>query len=150
MVTGAWLVPSPRGVRWRSRFRANLIQSDSVGRQQPFSTRLFFDWILLGLLIVSRADFIVFVLFLEAVGVREYGCVAVESRLEALLRVFSASNACFARDQPSSKQVGVVGLSREPPNLRSWRCVQPTTAKATAGVAVVGKMTSIPCAAPIV
>ena len=49
----------------------------------PFSTGLFFDCILLVLLlIVSRVDFIVFVLFLEAVGVREYYycCMAVENR----------------------------------------------------------------------
>ena len=55
------------------------MQSDSASRKRPFSTRLFFDWILLVLLlIVSRADFIGFVLFLEAVGVREYCCTAVE------------------------------------------------------------------------
>ena len=45
------------------------MQSDSASRKRPFSTGLFFDWILLVLLlIVSRVDFIVFVLFLEAVG----------------------------------------------------------------------------------
>ena len=51
--------------------------------------------------------------------------MAVENRLVALsavLRVFFASNACFARDEPSSKRVGGVGLSRKPPKLRSWRC----------------------------
>ena len=38
----------------------------------------FSDWILLvHLLIVSRVDLIVFVLFLEAVGVRGYCCMAV-------------------------------------------------------------------------
>ena len=54
------------------------MQSDSAAsRKRPFSTGLFFDWILLVLLlIVSRVDFIVFVLFLEAVGVREYCCTA--------------------------------------------------------------------------
>ena len=55
-----------------------LIQSDSASRKLPFSTGLFFHWILLVLLIVSRVDFIVFVLFLEAVGVREYCCMALE------------------------------------------------------------------------
>ena len=35
------------------------------------------DWILLGLLNVSRLDFIVFVLFLEAVSVREHCCIAL-------------------------------------------------------------------------
>ena len=55
------------------------MQSDSASRKRPFSTGLFFDWILLVLLlIVSRVDFIVFVPFLEAVGVREYCCTAVE------------------------------------------------------------------------
>ena len=69
--------------------------------------------------------------------------MAVENRLAALsavLRAFFASNACFARDEPSSKRVGGVGLSRKPPKLRSWRCTQPRAAKATQGVAVVGKM----------
>ena len=51
--------------------------SYAVGFRQ-LKTALF-DWILLVLLlIVSRVDFIVFVLFLEAVGVREYCCTAVE------------------------------------------------------------------------
>ena len=40
-----------------------LTQSDSASRKRPFSTGLFFDWILLVLLIVSRVDFIYFVLF---------------------------------------------------------------------------------------
>ena len=50
--------------------------------------------------------------------------MAVENRLAALsavLRAFFASNACFAHDEPSSKRVGGVGLSRKPPTLRSWR-----------------------------
>ena len=58
------------------------IQSDSVSRQRPFSTGLFsagFSWASL-----SRVDFIVFVLFPGAVGVREYCCMIVETRLEAL------------------------------------------------------------------
>ena len=59
--------------------RPCLMQSDSASRKRPFSTGLFFDWILLVLLlIVSRVDFLVFVLFLEAVGVREHCCTAVE------------------------------------------------------------------------
>ena len=64
----------------KTRFRRPvLIQSDSVSLRRPFSTELFFGWILLGLLrIVSRADFIVLVLYLEAVGVREHCCMAVE------------------------------------------------------------------------
>ena len=49
-----------------------LTDSDSVSRERPFSTGIFFDGILLVLLlIISRVDFIVFVLFLEAVGMRE-------------------------------------------------------------------------------
>ena len=72
--------------------------------------------------------------------------MAVENRsaaLPAVIRAFFASNACFGRDEPSSKRVGGVGLSRKPPMLRSWRCTQPRAAKATAGAAVVGKMASI-------
>ena len=58
------------------------------------STGLFFDWIVLVLLIVSRVDFIVFVLLLEAVGVREYCCMALENRLAAL---------CFARSSRATR-----------------------------------------------
>ena len=79
--------------------------------------------------------------------------MAVENRLTALsavLRAFFASNACFARDDPSSKRIGGVGLSRKPPKLRPWRCTQPRAAKATAGLAVVGKMTSISRTAAVV
>ena len=60
-----------------------------------------------------------------------------------MLRAFFASNACFTRDEPSSKRVGGVRLSRKPPKLRSWRCTQPQAAKATLGVAVVSTMASI-------
>ena len=60
----------------------------------------------------------------------------------SVLRAFFPSNACFARDESSSKRVGGVGLSRKPPKLRSWRCTQPRAAEATAGVAVVGNMAS--------
>ena len=105
------------------------------------------------LLTVSRVDFTVFVFFLEAVGVREYCCMAVENRLaapSAVLRAFCASNACFERDEPSSKRVGGVGLSRKPPKLRSWLCTQPRVANATAGVADVGKMASITRATAVV
>ena len=53
------------------------MQSDSASRKRPFSTGLYFDWILLVfLLIVSRVDLIVLVLFLEAIGVRKYYCCA--------------------------------------------------------------------------
>ena len=68
----------------------------------------------------------------------------------SVLPAFFASNACFARDEPSSKRVGGVGLSRKPPKLRSWSCTQPRAAKATAGAAVVGSMGSRPRAAAVV
>ena len=68
----------------------------------------------------------------------------------SVLRAFFASNARFARDEPSSKRGGGVGLSRKPPKLRSWRCTQPRAAEATAGVAVVGKTASITRAAAVV
>ena len=49
------------------------MQLYSASRKRPFLTGLFFDWIILVLLlIVSRVNYVVFVLFLEAVGVREY------------------------------------------------------------------------------
>ena len=81
-------------------------------------------------------------------GVLLYG--SQKSAGSSALRAFSASNACFARDEPASKRIGGVGFSRKPPKLRSWHCTQPRAAKATAGVSVVGKMTSIPRAAAIV
>ena len=68
----------------------------------------------------------------------------------SVLRTFFASNACFARDEPSFKRVGGVGLRRKPPKLRSWRYAQPRAAKATAGVAVVGKRASMSRAAAVV
>ena len=59
--------------------RLFLTRSDCASRKQPFSTGLFCDWILLILLlIVSRIYFIVFVLFVDAVGVREYCSMAAE------------------------------------------------------------------------
>ena len=60
----------------------------------------------------------------------------------SVLRAFLGTNACFTRDEPSSKRFSGVGLSRKLPTLRSWRCTQPRAAKGTAGVAVVGKMVS--------
>ena len=126
------------------------MQSDSASRKRPFPTGIFFDWILLVLLlIVSRVDFILFVLFLEAVGVTEYCCMAVEHRLVAL---------CFARFSRAARAAtnlrssGLVALrlAERREKLRSWRCPQPRAATATAGVAVVGKMTSITRAAVVV
>ena len=73
---------------------------------------------------------------------REYYWVEAESRWEALLSVLRAFTAtlCFAVDEPSSKRVGAVGLTRKPPKLRQWRSTQPRATEATASVAVVGKI----------
>ena len=76
------------------------MQSDSASRKRPFSTGLFFDWILLVLLIVSRFDFIVFVLFLEAIGVREYCCTAVEIGWQLCVSRFLREQRL---DEPSSQ-----------------------------------------------
>ena len=76
-------------------------------RKRPFSTGLFFDWILLVLLVVSRVDFIVFVLFLEAVGVREYCCTAVEIGWQlCALRLLREQRL----GEASSQRVGGFGL----------------------------------------
>ena len=79
-------------------------------------------------------------LFLEAVGVREYCCTAVEIGWQ-----LCASR--FLREQrlgePSSQRVGGFELSRKPPKL-------PRAAKATAAAAVVGSMGSRPRAAAVV
>ena len=89
--------------------------SYAVGFRQQSRTALF-DWILLVLLlIVSRVDFIVFVLFLEAIGVREYCCTAVEIGWQLY-------DSRVLREQRlgelSSKRVGGIGLSRRPPKLQ--------------------------------
>ena len=124
------------------------MQSDSASRKRPFSTGLLFDWILLALLlIVSPVDFIVFVLFLEAVGLREYFCTAVEINWQLCASRFLRKQRL---SQPSSQRAGGFGLSREPIKLRSWSCTQPRTAKATAVAAVVGSMGSRPRAAAVV
>ena len=105
---------------------------DSASRKRPFSTGLFFDWIFLVLLIVNRVDFIVFVLFLEAVGVRERCCMAVENRLAALCsarssRATRASRATNLRPsglvalglvESRQSYVRGVALSPEPPKLQ--------------------------------
>ena len=112
--------------------RPFLIQSDSASRKRPFSTGLYFGWILLFLLIVIRVDFIVFELFLEAVGVREYCCMALETRLAAL-RFARSSRATRASRATNLRPTGLVALgfaescqryvrgdalSREPPKLQ--------------------------------
>ena len=128
--------------------RPFVMQSDSASRKRPFSTGLFFDWILqVLLLIVSRVDFIVFVLFLEAVDVREYCCTAGEIGWQLCASRFVREQRLY---EPSSLRVGGFWLSRKPPKLRSWRCTQPRAAKATAGAAVVGSMGSRPRAAAVV
>ena len=89
------------------------MQSHSASRKRPFSTGRFSDWILLVLLLIaSRVHFIVFVLFLEAVGVREYCCTAGE-----IGRQLCASRCLREQrlDKPSSQRVGGFGLSRKPP-----------------------------------
>ena len=68
----------------------------------------------------------------------QHDTLAAALFISSVLRAFSASNACFARDEASSDRVGVLGLGRKPPKLRSRRCTQPRAAKAMASVAVVG------------
>ena len=80
-----------------------------------------FDWIVLVLLIVSRLVFCHSPCALPGGGWFKNlkVCMAVKNRLAALvLRAFIASNACFARDEISSKRVGC-------------RWAWPKTAKAT-------------------
>ena len=99
-----------------------------MSQKGPFPTGFFYDLNLLGLLLVvsrvsSRHHKKVFMLFVEALGVREYRCMVRNSRQKVLcIRAFSASNACFARDEPLSKsmRVGGVGLDRKPPALRTF------------------------------
>ena len=125
------------------------MQSDSASRKRPFLVDwTLFDWILLVLLlIVGRVEFIVFVLFLEAVGVREYCYTAGEIGRQLCASRFLREQRL---DESSSQRVGGFGLSRKPPKLRSWSCSQPRAAKATAGAAVVGSMGSIPRVAAVV
>ena len=98
------------------RLRPFLTQSDSASRKRPFSTGLCFDWIISVILfIVSRVDFIVFLLVLDAVGARGYCCTAcckaAENRVAALCFARSPrATRTFARDEPSSRRVGGVGL----------------------------------------
>ena len=110
-------------------FRPFFTQSDSASRKRPFSTGLFFYWILLVLLlIVSRIDCIIFVLFLEAVGVREYCCTAVEIGWQLCASHFLHENGStnprpselMALDLAESRQSYVrgVAISRESPKLQ--------------------------------
>ena len=125
--------------------RPFLTQPDSASLKRPFSTGIFWSFFLSS--VVSRVDFIFFVLFLEAVGMREYCCTAVEIAKQLCASRFLREQRL---DEPSSQRVGGSGLSRKPPQLRLWRCTQPRAAKATAGAAVVGSMGSTPRAAAVV
>ena len=86
-------------------------------------------------------------LFLKAVGVREYCCTAAEIGRQLFASRFLLEQRL---DEPSSQRVSGFGLSRKPPKLLSWSCTQPRAAKATAGAAVVGSMGSIPRADAVV
>ena len=135
--------------------RPLLTQSDSASRKRPFSTGLFFDWILLVLLIVSPVNFILSVLALEAVGVREYCCTAVwQSKIGwqlCALRIPREQRVLRARR--TVVQAGwwrwTLAESRQR-YVCLWRCTQPRAAKATAGVAVTDKLPSIPRASVVV
>ena len=76
--------------------------------------------------------------------------MALETRLAVLCFARSSRATRASRDEPSSKRVGGVGLSRQLPKLRSWRFTQPRATKATASVAVVGKLASITRATAVV
>ena len=106
-----------------------LVRSDSASRKRPFSTGLLFDWIrLVLLLIVSRVEYIFFVLVLEAVGVRSTAVQQAKSVGSSVLRAFSASNGStnlrrselMALGLAESRQSYVLGvtLSREPPKVQ--------------------------------
>ena len=112
--------------------RPSPTQSDSASRKQHLSTGLFFDWIILVLLlIVSRVEFTVFMLFLEAVSVREY-CLALKPRLSTLCfarssratRASRATHLCpsglvaLVLDESRQSYVRGVTLSREPIKLQ--------------------------------
>ena len=136
-------------IRDRS-IRPFLTQSDSASRKRPLWTGLFST----GFFWVSFSQSSRFYSFcaLPRGGWCE-GVLLYSSRKSvgsSVLRAFFASNACFARDGPSSKRVVGVELSRKPPKLRSRRYIQPRAAIATAGEAVVGKMASILRAAAVV
>ena len=132
--------------------RPFLTQSDSTSRKRTFWTGRFSDWILLVLPSYRQSSrFYSFCALPRSgwcEGVLPYGARNFVG--SSVLRAFLARNACFTRDEPSSKRVGGVRLSRKPPKLRSWRCTQPKAAKATTGVAVGGKMASITRATAVV
>ena len=135
----------------RKSVRPFLTQSNSASLKRPFSTVFFFrldschpfyrqSSRFYNLCALPRGGW--------CDGVLLYG--SRKSVGSSVVRAFFARTACFARDEPSSKRVGGVGLSRKPPKLRSWRCTQPRAAKGTAGVAVNGKTASITRATAVV
>ena len=85
--------------------------SFTVGfHQRPLSIGLFSDWILLVLLLaryIGRVDFIVFVLCLEAVGVRQYCGMAVENRLALCA---SRVLRCSRSTNPRPSELVALGL----------------------------------------
>ena len=92
------------------------MQSDSASRQRPFSTGLFstgFFWSFFSSSVESI--FIVLVLFLEAVGVREYCCTAGEIGWQLCASRYLREHRL---DEPSSQRIGGFGLSRKPPKLQ--------------------------------
>ena len=120
----------------------------------PLAENGLFDCVLLGpLLVVSRVEFISFVLFLEALGVRK---VLLYGSRKAGCKLCFVRASCATNPRPR----GLVSLditeSRQSydtfrgPKLRLRLCTQPRAAKATAVEAVVGKMALIPRAAAIV
>ena len=59
--------------------------------------------------------------------------MAADSRLEAVLRAFSASNACVMRDKPSSVQVSAVDLTQSHQHYRKHKTLlRKTIARAAA------------------
>ena len=73
-----------------------------------FSTGFFWSFFLFSV----QVDFMVFVLLLGAVGVREYCCTAGEIGWQLCASRFLREPR---HDEPSSQRVGGFGLSRKPP-----------------------------------
>ena len=105
--------------------------SYTVGFRQ--SKTALFDWTFFRLdssgrssYLVSRVDFTVFVLFSEAVGVREYCCMAVEDRLAALrfARSPQATRASRATNLRPSGLVALHSAESRQSYSRGSRCCQ--------------------------
>ena len=82
--------------------------------KRAFLIRDLFDWILQGLLVPCRSIRFYSVCAFSGggwcEGVLLYG--GRKSRGSSVPRGFSASDACFAHDEPSSMRVGGVGLGK--------------------------------------